>query len=202
MLMMVMNPWYGRLAVFMSLLAFVIIRWPHGNRYKTFKAVQDRKGRLEVALLTGAALGTTLIPLLWVVTPLFAFADYPLRAEPYAIGISLVLLGLWLFYRSHKDLGLNWSMTLQVRENHSLVTEGIYTRIRHPMYSAMMLLGVAQVLFCPNWIAGPSYLVSFGALYIFRVRVEESMMLDRFGTEYEQYMQRTGRLIPPVWSGR
>ena len=107
-----------------------------------------------------------------------------------------MVLGLWLFYRSHTDLGTNWSVTLQTREEHSLVTTGIYSRIRHPMYSAMFALGVAQALFLPNWIVGPAYLVSFGLLYVFRVRIEERMMLDRFGTEYEEYVQRTGRLIP------
>ena len=196
---MEINPWFGRLAVFVSLLVFVIIRWPHGNRYKTFKVVEDKKGRLEVVLLTGAGLGTTLIPLLWVLTPLFAFADYALYAVPYAIGIALMLLGLWLFYRSHNDLGLNWSITLQIREHHSLVTNGIYSKIRHPMYSAMLLLGVAQVLFCPNWIAGPAYLLSFGLLYLFRVQAEERMMVDRFGVEYEEYIRKTGRVTPRLW---
>ncbi len=196
---MEMNPWFGRLAVFVNLLAHVIIRWPHGNRYKKFKVVEDRKGSLEVALLTGAVLGTTLIPLLWVVTPLLAFADYPLYAVPFGIGIVLMLLGLWLFYRSHNELGLNWSITLQMREHHSLVTDGIYSRIRHPMYSAMLLLGVAQVLFCPNWIAGPAYLLSFGLAYLLRVQAEERMMVDRFGAEYEEYMRKTGRVTPRLW---
>ena len=131
---MEMSPWFGRLAVFVSLLTYVIIRWPHGNRSKNFDVVDDRKGSLEVALLVGAGLGTTIIPLLWVVTPLFAFADYPLYSIPYAIGIALMLLGLWLFYRSHSDLGINWSITLQIREHHSYVVTGIYSKIRHPMY--------------------------------------------------------------------
>ena len=66
------------------------------------------------------------------------------------------------------------------------------------MYSAMFLLGVAQALFLPNWIAGPAYLLGFGLLYACRVTYEERMMLDRFGAEYEQYMQRSGRLVPPL----
>jgi protein-S-isoprenylcysteine O-methyltransferase Ste14 len=197
--MMELSPWFGRLAVFVSLLAYVIIRWPHGNRYKKFKAVDDRKGGLEIALLIGAWLGTTIIPLLWVVTPLFAFADYPLYSIPYAMGIALMLLGLWLFYCSHKDLGMNWSVTQQIREHHSLVMSGIYSKIRHPMYSAMLLLGVSHMFFCPNWIAGPSYLVAFGVLYLVRVRAEEKMMVDRFGTDYEEYMKKTWRVTPRLW---
>ena len=64
------------------------------------------------------------------------------------------------------------------------------------MYSAMFMQGIGQVLFLSNWIAGPAWLVTFGALYLVRVGREERMMLDRFGSEYEEYMQQTGRLLP------
>ena len=191
-----MNVWFGKIAILVSILGFIFIRWPHGNRMGSVPIAEDRKGRLEVGLLIVAMLGTTLVPVLWMTTKLFQFADYHLYPIPYVLGIGLMLIGLWLFHRSHTDLGTNWSVTLQMRENHGLITLGVYSMIRHPMYSSMFLLGIAQLLFLPNWIAGPAYLLSFGVLYIFRVRAEERMMLDQFGTEYEQYMQRTGRLIP------
>ena len=193
-----MNPWYGKSAVIVSLVVYIIIRAPHGNRSTKVPIAEDRKGGLEIGLLIGAWLGTTIVPVVWITTSLFAVAEYTLHPVPYGVGLAMMVLGLWLFYRSHTDLGTNWSVTLQTREEHSLVTTGIYSRIRHPMYSAMFALGVAQALFLPNWIVGPAYLVSFGLLYVFRVRIEERMMLDRFGTEYEEYVQRTGRLIPQL----
>jgi protein-S-isoprenylcysteine O-methyltransferase Ste14 len=107
--------------------------------------------------------------------------------------------GLWLFYRSHADLGTNWSITLQVRENHRLVVEGVYRRIRHPMYTALFLYSVGQVFVLPNWVAGPSYLVTFGILFALRVRAEEKLMLEEFGADYAAYMARTKRLMPGVW---
>ena len=125
-----------------------------------------------------------------------AFADYPLHPFPFGLGVLLMTAGLWLFYRSHADLGVNWSVTLQVRVNHRLVTAGVYEKIRHPMYSSMFLLAVAQMLVLPNWIAGPAYLAGFGLLYVLRVGKEEQMMLELFGAEYEAYMRRSGRLIP------
>lgn len=192
----VLNPWYGRIAVLVSLLAFILIRWPHGKRNLTVQVTDNRKDRLEVVLLIGAALGTTFLPMLWLTTSLFAFAEYPLQAVPFAAGIAFALAGLWLFHRSHVDLGLNWSVTLQVRNEHQLVTNGVYARIRHPMYSAMFLMGIAQACFLPNWLIGPAYLVTFGILYLFRVGHEERMMLDHFGEDYEAYRKRTGRVIP------
>ena len=195
-----MNPWFGKIAVFVSLLVYVLIRWPHGNRMGTVPVVEDRKGGLEIALLIGAGLGTTLMPLVWITTPLFAFADYPLHPVPFVLGLIVTLPGLWLFYRSHADLGINWSVTLQMREQHRLISNGVYSRIRHPMYASMFLLGIAQVLLLPNWFVGPAYLLSFGLLYCCRAGSEERMMVDHFGSEYEEYMQRTGRLVPRMRS--
>ena len=64
------------------------------------------------------------------------------------------------------------------------------------MYSAMFLLGIAQALFLPNWLVGPAYFWGFGLLYLFRVKHEERMMMDQFGSEYEEYARRTGRVVP------
>ena len=47
----------------------------------------------------------------------------------------------------------------------------------------------------PNWVAGPSPLIAFGILFAFRVRAEESMMLDEFGADYSAYMAKTKRLL-------
>ena len=189
---------YAPCMVLVSLLGFIFIRWPHGNRSGTVRVVEDRKGGLEIGLLIVALVVTTVLPIVWLTSGVPAFAEYPLRPVPFALGVVFIFWGLWLFHRSHVDLGTNWSVSLQMRENHSLVTSGVYARIRHPMYSSMFLLGIAQALFLPNWIVGPAYLLGFGALYVFRVKHEERMMLDKFGAEYEEYMKRSGQLFPPL----
>ncbi len=79
---------------------------------------------------------------------------------------------------------------------HTLVAEGVYRTIRHPMYASQMLLGVAQILLLQNWIAGPAGLLLFLPLYWVRVPREEQMMLDQFGADYRAYMARTGRILP------
>jgi len=101
-----------------------------------------------------------------------------------------------MFHLTHKALGRYWSVSLQMREDHKLITTGIYARIRHPMYTAFWLMALAQALLLPNWIAGFSGLVGFGILYVLRVGQEERIMLDTFGADYQAYMDRTGRLLP------
>jgi protein-S-isoprenylcysteine O-methyltransferase Ste14 len=108
-------------------------------------------------------------------------------------------LGIWLLWRSHVDLGRHWSPTLEVRDGHTLVTGGVFSRIRHPMYAAHWVWALGQILLLQNWIVGPSMLALFLPMYFYRVGREERMMLDHFGDEYRGYMKRTGRIVPRLW---
>jgi protein-S-isoprenylcysteine O-methyltransferase Ste14 len=193
-----MNPWFAKVVILLGSVAIVVIRAPHGQRSRAIRVVKSWKGRLEVILLTLAWLGF-FVPLIWIATPIFAFADYSLRPVPFVAGSICLALGLWLFYRSHADLGTNWSITLEVRDGHRLVTQGLYRYVRHPMYLALLLYSLGQALVLPNWVAGPSYIVAVGLLVVLRVGPEERMMLAEFGKDYEAYARRTRRLVPGVW---
>jgi protein-S-isoprenylcysteine O-methyltransferase Ste14 len=193
-----MSPWFGKAAILASSIVMVIIRAPHGQRSRGVKVVRSRRGALETVLLTLAWVAF-FVPLVWVAAPVFAFADYSLQPVPFLAGVACLAAGLWLFARSHADLGTNWSITLEVRESHRLVTEGIYRTIRHPMYSALLLYSLGQALVVPNWIAGPSYGAAMALLFALRLGPEERMMREEFGKEYEAYMGRTKRLVPGVW---
>jgi protein-S-isoprenylcysteine O-methyltransferase Ste14 len=193
-----MNPWYAKAVVLAASVAMVVIRAPHGNRSRQVKVVKSRKGPLEVVLLTLAWI-SFFVPLLWVFSPLLRFADYPLHPLAFFAGVVCYVVGLWIFHRSHADLGEFWSITLEVREKHRLVTEGIYRRIRHPMYLGLFLYSLGQALVVPNWVAGPSYGLAFGLLFALRIGAEERMMREEFPQEYDAYAARTKRLIPGVW---
>ena len=119
----------------------IAIRAPHGRRSRNVKVVRSRKTSLETGLLVLAWIGF-FIPLIWLASPVLSFAEYPLRPGPLVAGVICLVIGLWLFYKSHADLGTNWSITLEVREQHRLITQGVYRRIRHPM-----VLGIGAV-FC------------------------------------------------------
>ena len=193
-----MNPWFAKAVVLAASIVMVAIRAPHGERSRRIKVVKSRRGALEIVLLTLAGLGF-LVPLVWAAKPVMAFADYALRPIPFVVGVSLIALGLWLFHRSHADLGANWSITLEVRDKHQLVTRGVYRHLRHPMYLALILYSSGQALVLPNWVAGLSYLVVFVLLVALRLGPEERMMRDEFGQEYDAYVAGTKRLVPGVW---
>ncbi len=151
----------------------------------------------------GASLtGLGIVPFIYLATHVPRFADYPFVPVLSYLGIAAGVICLWLFYRTHRDLGQNWSVSLDLRESHTLVTTGVYALVRHPMYTGFWLMALAQVLLLPNWIAGPAGLVGFGILYFGRVQREEEMMITAFGDEYRAYMRRTARVVPyQLWTG-
>lgn len=193
-----MNVLYAKAVILVCTIAMVVIRAPHGQRSRAIKIVKERRTAVERFVLKCALVGF-FIPLVWIFTPAFGFAEFALLPVPFATGVACLLAGLWLFHRSHADLGTNWSITLQMREGHALVTRGIYRHVRHPMYSALILYSVGQALVIPNWFVAPTYLVPICALIAVRLKHEEAMMIEEFGDDYRQYALRTRRLIPGVW---
>jgi protein-S-isoprenylcysteine O-methyltransferase Ste14 len=193
-----MNPWFAKGVVLVASIALVLIRAPHGQRSRTVKIAKSQKGALEVFLLTVAWIAF-FVPLVWVATPWLAFADFALHPLPLVAGSLLLALSLWLFHRSHADLGTNWSITLEIRESHRLVREGLYRHVRHPMYLALLLYAFGQAVVVPNWVAGPFYVVAMVLLFALRLKPEEALMRGQFKGEYDAYASRTKRLIPGIW---
>jgi protein-S-isoprenylcysteine O-methyltransferase Ste14 len=154
--------------------------------------------RSGAKVTSGEFCGLT-VPAVYFVTGAPRFAGYSFHPFVAWLGVVVLVSALMLFFHTHSRLGRYWSVTLEIRENHGLVTDGIYRFVRHPMYSAYFLWTLAQALLLPNWIAGPAGLVGFGTLFTFRVRREERMMLQNFGDTYAAYAARTKRIIPGVF---
>lgn len=184
-----------KIVYFVEFLLISVVRSAHTAKYRTLKTIVDRKTLLDMVFLGLAGIGM-LIPLVYVFSSVLDFANYALTNWIGWVGVVLFGLAIWLLWRSHADLDRNWIPTLGIRDEHRLVTEGVYKYIRHPMYVAHWLWAIAQVLMLHNWIAGYSFLVIVVPHYLLRVNSEEQMMLEQFGEEYRAYMQRTGRMIP------
>lgn len=180
----------------LGLIVYIAIRGVFGGRTKRNEKVVSRVDTRDRALVGLVFVGTIILPVLYLFTPWLRFADYHLPLVMAWCGAALMLAALWLFWRAHVDLGLNWSITLEMRKEQELITHGVYRRIRHPMYAAILLFAVAQGLLLQNWLAGWAGLVTFAILYFIRTPREEKMMSECFGESYRDYMRRTGRLWP------
>ncbi len=184
-----------KIIYFVEFVLISIVRRAHTVKYRRLTIAIDRKSLPDMALLAVAGLGM-LVPLIYVFSSLLDFANYILADWVGWFGAILFVLAIWLLWRSHVDLGRNWTPTLGIRDDHQLVTDGVFKYVRHPMYAAHILWAIAAALMLHNWIAGYSLLVVFVPQYLSRLNAEEQMMLEHFGEQYESYMQRTGRIIP------
>jgi len=194
-----MTPSLAKLTFVALVIGWYVIRFEHARRSRHALIRQNARDVRENVLLLISLSGLGILPLLYVGTAVPRFADYMFRSAQGWFGVLLAIAALFLFQMTHRALGQNWSVTLQLRQNHKLITSGIYRNIRHPMYTAFWLWAIAQACLLPNWFAGFAGLVGFGSLFFGRVGREEQMMLDTFGDDYRHYMSQTYRIIPLIY---
>jgi protein-S-isoprenylcysteine O-methyltransferase Ste14 len=125
-----------------------------------------------------------------------SWAELPLPNLLRWLGAVLAVPALVLFAAVVRALGRNFSTTLTIRPDQTLVTSGPYHRVRHPMYTAFVLLWIALFLLSANLFIGSTGLAAFALVMVLRTPREERMLIGRFGDEYRAYVARTGRFLP------
>ncbi|MBL8753870.1 MAG: isoprenylcysteine carboxylmethyltransferase family protein [Planctomycetes bacterium] len=188
-----MNRWLFAAA----LVAMAVVRAPHVRRSVRVPVATNRETRVDRTLVVGVGIGMAL-GVVWLCGAL-GFADRPHSPAATGLGGALLAGGLVLLHCCHRDLGTNWSNTLVLRSGHALVTCGIYRRVRHPMYLALLLYGLGQALVVENLLAGPGFFVPFAALVALRLPAEERMLHERFGEAWTAYAAGSWRLVPWIW---
>jgi protein-S-isoprenylcysteine O-methyltransferase Ste14 len=143
--------------------------------------------------------GVTLI----VAIELYLFSPHILGRTNFAIpatlrwiGAALSALSFVLLCWVHAALGQNYSSELRIRSKQQLVTWGPYRYIRHPMYSAFLLMILGMGLLSANWLIGLSGLALITMVMCLRTPREEEMMFKTFGESYRQYAHSAGRFFP------
>ena len=192
-----------RLLLLLLLISFVAHRAYHTRKFARSKedSVKEREGGTGVGmianLLSMMALVSTLIYLInpgWI-----AWASFLLPVWLRGLGIVLALLGFALLQWAHHTLGKNWSDTPRLMKDQVLITNGPYHWIRHPIYTAFLLIMSAILLISANLFIGLSWITATLIEVISRVRYEEAIMIERFGLQYHDYMAGTGALFPRVF---
>lgn len=181
------------------LLGFVVatfIRSYYGLQFKRAHIVDT--GSEHPLVYVGMTLWgiVLLLPFVSTFTGWLDFANYSAIAVLQTVGAFIFIAGLWVLRCSHVDLGKNFSPSLFIRDQHQLVTHGIYRYIRHPMYLSFLMWAVGQALLINNWLAGPLGIIAFLLIYGFRIEREEQQLLDNFGDQYREYQHKCGRLLP------
>ncbi len=145
-------------------------------------------------LLLGASLAGLLV---YSINPhLMKWSALPLPFWLRWFGFFIGLVALIIFSWVLRSLGQNFSTTLTIKKDQTLVIQGPYQWVRHPMYTSFVLLWVGYFLLSTNWFIGLTGIVGFVWAIVVRTPKEEQMMIERFGNEYITYMKHTGRYLP------
>ena len=128
------------------------------------------------------------------------FATFqPRTAWMEAIGVGLVLLGSPLFVWARRTLGTHYSGHVSVKKEQELVQNGPYRIIRHPAYAGYLLMAFGLAIGYSSLLGFLSTLLILLPAVVYRIRVEDRLLAEHFGTQFEQYARRTKRLLPGVW---
>jgi protein-S-isoprenylcysteine O-methyltransferase Ste14 len=175
-----------------------------------FRRQADRKTGEKVSRRVDGSLMMTIIkifglllwfsPLVYLLNPRWmAWSKIGLPGEwrwlGFGLGILCVLGIYWLF----SSIGSGITPTSGTREKHTLVTHGPYHWVRHPLYTIGCSLFVIFGMIADNWFIGLLGILAFIAMAI-RTPKEEANLIAKFGDEYREYVKRTGRFLPRIWS--
>jgi protein-S-isoprenylcysteine O-methyltransferase Ste14 len=111
------------------------------------------------------------------------------------LGLLLCCMGVAVRIAALKALGKHFSAYVTLQPDHQLAEQGIYARIRHPLYLSLLLATSGVALVFASWLALPIF--ALAAAFVFdRIRSEERMLALHFGSEFEDYRRRTWKLVP------
>ena len=130
-------------------------------------------------------------------TPMFG-GNHWLEIAMAVLAMILAAASVWFCARSIRTLGEQWSLAARVVEGHKLVTQGPYSIVRNPIYTGMFGMLLATGLAVSHWIGLLIAIAMFALGTLIRVRSEEKLLRETFGSEFDEYARRVRAVIPLV----
>jgi protein-S-isoprenylcysteine O-methyltransferase Ste14 len=162
---------------------------------------QDRKR--DRSSIVGVALQGLSYAMVWTVrrqpfTPLVPERQW-FEVLTATIAIVAAIGSVLLIVSAVKTLGKEWSITARMVQDHKLATRGPYAHVRHPIYTGMLGMLVATGLAISHWIVLVAAIVVFAIGTWIRVRIEERLLRETFGPQFEEYARRVPAVIPRIF---
>ena len=118
----------------------------------------------------------------------------------YAAGLVMTAAGLAFAFWARHVLGGNWSSGVVVKEGHTLIRTGPYRRIRHPIYTGLLLALAGTAIYFGEWRSWLGFALLLIGLWLKASR-EEAMMTGEFGEDYAVYRREAGMFVPRYQRG-
>ncbi len=175
----------------------ILVGWVAFWIYWLAASVGAKTGRTPWARSAGIRIGIILIVLLLV--RVRALKGHTATNDPWLLGIGLALFvaGLGLAVWARIFIGTNWGMPMTRKDEPELVTSGPYRKIRHPIYTGIILGMIGTTIAVSlYWLIAVALL---GGYFIYSAVNEERYMAERFPDTYLNYKNSTKMLIPYVF---
>lgn len=172
---------------------YVWVFWPEFRIIRRARRsnVQDAKS-LQVIMFGMTAALFAAFPLAWVRT--LQVGAY--RTVVFAAGIGLLVGGSLLRRHCWRMLGASFTGDVRATADQEIVTRGAYAVLRHPSYTAGILMNTGIGLGLGSWGATVLLAATSVAAYRYRIAVEERALLAAIGEPYRRFMSTRKRLIP------
>lgn len=162
------------------------------------QALPDASSAQDAGTLRMLMIGSPLAMLVGVAASFLPWFDMSFPVAAVAVGLVMLVAGGMLRRYCFKTLGKYFTGTVVVRPDQPVIQHGVYRLVRHPSYTAALLMFTGVGVALGNWISVAVLLLAHGILYGIRVSVEERALLSTLGQPYKDYMLRTKRFIPFV----
>jgi len=163
-----------------------------GQQVKLLKNLDRNSGRLwDVANAiepVGMILGFTLIGRIQTGSRLIEWA-----------GLALLNFGIIIRWTAIRDLGTYFTSTVRIKDSHRLIRTGMYEHLRHPAYTGALVAHLGLGMAFANWYSIALSSIPYFVAAMYRIHVEEHVLVAEFGEEYLDYARHTKRLIPKVY---
>ncbi len=120
-----------------------------------------------------------------------------LSAENMA-GLVIIAMGFTIIFIALGTLRLFYSSLLVIREDHQLITRGIYRFMRHPIYTGVIIVAIGVPVYASS-LYGFLIMLALIPIFLNRIRMEERLLTDEFGDAYQTYKENTKKLIPFIY---
>ena len=112
----------------------------------------------------------------------------------YVVGMLLTLVGLAMVILAHRHMGLSWRMGIDKEREIQLVTTGIFSVSRNPVYLGIITLAVGMIFLLQTIVSLVLFFVLLQVIYVV-ISTEERFLWEKFGEEYGQYVKRVRRFL-------
>lgn len=127
--------------------------------------------------------------------------NFPIRNQFWILylGELFILLGIFFRWIIIKSLGKFFTVDVSIKEDHQIKQTGFYRFVRHPSYSFALITVLGLGLFLNNWVSLIVVFVPVFSAFLYRIKVEEKALTEKFGEEYIRYKKNTKMLVPFVF---